>query len=364
MKFAGNHGLWRFFTFATLVKICAVSFYFGYRNAVNESSAVNEIKSSTNVAASDCTTPTEISATMRREIDSRVKEELSRVQKESYTGKIFPDTVKEYAVGALRVSREEMLKTYDFGVPFKQTPGIDTEVIILYNKQTSLPSDGELKNAAIHGKNSEMAKASVSGAMESCDSLNVIFTPLWKNEPECQLLIGNFESYHINRWLRMPEFNKTNGKNRQLNHTLPLRHVGRITVNKGIDEFELPELYKNFQRGEKGLVLEHFDRLGIFLENVDSILKDLKELLERRHVVRDNTVVVLTVNAGQSELLSNFICSARSRGLDTGNILVFPTDEASNKLAQGLGIATYWDAANLGGLPSGEAKAYGDPTFA
>jgi hypothetical protein len=97
---------------------------------------------------------------------------------------------------------------------------------------------------------------------------------------------------------------------------------------------------------------------------VDSVLNDLRDLLKHRNVVRDNTVVVLTVNAGQSELLSNFVCAARSRGFDTGNILVFPTDEETYQLARGLGVATYFDEKNLGGLPSEEAMVYGDRTFA
>jgi hypothetical protein len=70
------------------------------------------------------------------------------------------------------------------------------------------------------------------------------------------------------------------------------------------------------------------------------------------------------VNAGQSELLSNFVCAARSRGFDIGNVLVFPTDEETNKLARGLGLATYFDEKNLGDLPSEEAVVYGDRTFA
>ncbi|KAL7545786.1 hypothetical protein ACHAWF_009132 [Thalassiosira exigua] len=204
--------------------------------------------------------------------------------------------------------------------------------------------------------------------MERCDSLNVIFMKLGSPVPECSILIGNFESYHINRWLRMPEFDRFNakGNKRQVNHTFPLRHTGRIVLPKGIDEFDGPDMWKHYQSREKGqiTVTAHFGALRVFLENVDSVLKDLKKLLEQRNVVRNNTVVVMTVNAGQSELLSNFVCAARSKGFDTGNVLVFPTDRESHSMAQGLGIASYFDAKSLGSLPSGEAKVYGDPIFA
>ena len=351
-------------TIATLLSICTICFYFGYINAVNERKSTaqhHNINAAVVNTIADCTTPTEISATLRQQIDARVKEELERREKESYTKKIFPDTTREFAVGALRVLRDDFLDRYDFGVPRKKAE--DSEAIILYNTRTSLPS-GSLKNEAIQGQSTgEIATASVSDAMENCDTLNVIFTAIG-TQPDCHVLIGNFESYHINRWLRMPEFHGQKPKERILDRSLPLRHFGRITIPKnGVDEFDLPELWKNERRRQPGFLLQHFDRLKIFLENVDSVLKELKELLEKRHVVRENTVVVLTVNAGQSELLSNFICAARSRGLDTGNVLVFPTDEESYKLAQGLGVATYFDVKNLGILPSGEAKAYGDPIF-
>mmetsp|Transcript_34215 Transcript_34215/g.72007 ORF Transcript_34215/g.72007 Transcript_34215/m.72007 type:complete len:614 (+) Transcript_34215:52-1893(+) len=368
-------GFLRFFTFATLLKICAVSFYFGYRNAINENNdtyknAINETNESPAAAAdgstADCV-PTKISASIRQRIDSRLKEELTRIQKESYTQRIFPDTTKEYAVGALRVPRLDLLEAYDFGVPTKPNLDKDMESIILYNTRKSLPSDQKLQRLAVQGQNDGIAQASVSDAMDSCDAMNVIFTKLAdKNpeQPECQLLIGNFESYHINRLQRMPLFTDQNKKQRQFNHTLPLRHTGRLILPKGLDEFDLPEFWNNYKKKHKGFLLQHFDALQIFLDNVDSILKDLTELLQKRNVVRDNSVVVMTVNAGQSELLSNFICAAKSRGFDTSNVLVFPTDEESYKLAQGLGVATYFDRKNLGSLPSGEAKFYGDPIFA
>jgi len=392
---ACNRG-WRLFAVAALLKICAASFYFGYRNsayeynkidnnAVGNSARENEVDA--NVAV-DCATTlpeiSELSASLRRKISQRMKEEFARGDElfadtaggeestrgdQTQNGKLFPDTVRGFVVGALRVSTDEMLKNYDFGVPIRkllprEREG-ERESIILYNTLASVPSNDKLEKDAIYGVNGEMAKVSVSEAMERCDTLNVIFTAL-NNDTDCHLLIGDFESYHINRWVRMPVFDFHNKKQqRGLDHALPLRHAGRITQNKnGVDIFELPDVWGNFKKGQKGILLEHFDRMKTFLENVDDVLKDVKELLKLRNVVRDNTVVVLTVNSGQSELLSNFICGARSRGFDTGNVLVFPTDEQSHKLAQGLGVASYFDEKNFGKMPIGAAHAYGDYIFA
>ena len=39
----------------------------------------------------------------------------------------------------------------------------------------------------------------------------------------------------------------------------------------------------------------------------------------------------------------NFACSARARGLDISNVLVFATDEETKELAEGVGLAAYFD---------------------
>lgn len=39
----------------------------------------------------------------------------------------------------------------------------------------------------------------------------------------------------------------------------------------------------------------------------------------------------------------NFACSARARGLDISNILVFATDEETKELAEGVGLTAYFD---------------------
>jgi hypothetical protein len=61
---------------------------------------------------------------------------------------------------------------------------------------------------------------------------------------------------------------------------------------------------------------------------------------------KDNTVIVMVCNTGQSDLLINFICSARARGFgDVVNekVLVFATDEGMLKIARGLGLNAFYD---------------------
>jgi hypothetical protein len=365
----------------TLLLLCALSFYSGYINAINEDTQPHLHRSE-----ADCAK--EATSEIQQRINARVQEEL---QKLSPTSKrksrhelakddgdaIFPKaTTGEYAAGILRVSKAELLLEYDFGVPNKHKPGEDdTDAIILYNHAHALPSGRTLLHEAIHGRiengHQVIANATASSALSKCDTMNVVYMPLQNTAttnrfPECYVMISDFESYHINRWMRVPDFATVlKGKDRVLNHNLPLRHVGRITLaTKGVDELDVPLLWDNFEKREKSFLFEHFDIVRTYLENVNSVLKDLKKILKDRNVVKsDNTVIVMTVNQGQSELLSNFICSARRKGFDVGSVLVFPTDEESKTLADGLGVATYYDEKNFGRLPTGEAKVYGDPIF-
>jgi len=85
---------------------------------------------------------------------------------------------------------------------------------------------------------------------------------------------------------------------------------------------------------------QHQDILLKYLTNLDDIKRDLGSILKK--IAIENTIIVSTVNKGQSELLMNFVCSSRSRGFDLGNFLVFPTDLFSKELAEGLGIAAYY----------------------
>ena len=93
--------------------------------------------------------------------------------------------------------------------------------------------------------------------------------------------------------------------------------------------------------GKSSNVMKHWNRLLPFFQNVDSILEDLGGIL--KGIARNNAVVVLTCNMGQSALLMNFACNARRRGFDLGNVLVFPSDVETKDLAEGLGLTTYYD---------------------
>lgn len=355
-------------TLIILVKISAISFYLGYINAINETS--NNI-SNVKEGKDDVKCATKITPSLQQKIDSRVSKELDATSEslKTHTDKLFPDTVKSYAAGILSVSGKEFLSdpNYDFGVPFKDGHAL-ADALILYNNEKAIPNS--LRHDAINGDTQgHIAKTSVSTALSNCDAMNVIFLPIGYTSTrppmnDCYTIVGNFEDYHINRWLRMPNFDTTDRHERELQHSHPLRHFGRITLPKGVNEIDVPNFWDNSKQGRKGFVLQHFDALKTFFETSDTVQQELGELITKRKAVRNNTVVVMTVNIGQSELLANFVCNARSRGLDISNVVVFPTDVESKTLAEGLGMTTYYDEKNLGSLPKGEAKFYGDHIFA
>ena len=99
----------------------------------------------------------------------------------------------------------------------------------------------------------------------------------------------------------------------------------------GVEEFTFP--------GPRHLLL-HRDILLNYLTNLNKVQVELARILQK--IAINNTVIVSTVNKGQAELLINFVCSSRSRGLDFSNLIVFPTDLYSKVLAESLGLATFY----------------------
>lgn len=191
-----------------------------------------------------------------------------------------------------------------------------------------------------------MPHLSAVDATENCETMNVVLIDNPGPTQQCIALVGGqYQSYHVQRWMRMGE----NG----LDHQMPLRMVGRAMRKNGFDEMMLPKTQH---------VDTHQELLRTYLENIKSIRQRLKPIAEMTAV--DNTIVVLTCNKGQSELLMNFACSSRSRGFELHNVLVFPTDRETDALARGLGLTTFYEESIMGSIPSKEAEKYGDGIFA
>ena len=108
--------------------------------------------------------------------------------------------------------------------------------------------------------------------------------------------------------------------------------VGRATNDVGYNEFRVPE--DEFR-------LKHQSRLHDFVSSFKEIVKEIHPIAE--NIVRDNTVVVMVVNLGQIDLLINFVCSARNRQLDIGNVFVFAVDKECYEITKKIGLTSYYD---------------------
>jgi hypothetical protein len=286
-------------------------------------------------------------------IEMQVKEEVAKHKTNTDASKNniksqqrrFPNTMQKFANGIGRINKDKLNELFDFGNPLNTGKGTGQEdALIIYHSKGAIPTDESLAHSVTFDDGNGIPLLDAQTATENCDAMNVVFTANPGNTRQCTALIGNYESYHIQRWMRVDTVKST-----PIDPTLPLQLVSRGYASRGKANFYAPP-----SDGKFSPVKRHWEQLKTFLQNVDNVLKDLKPILEK--VARNNAVVVLTVNMGQSSLLMNFACSARRRGFDLGNVLVFPTDVESKKLAEGLGLATYYDEKNMGPLPTQEAR--------
>ena len=112
---------------------------------------------------------------------------------------------------------------------------------------------------------------------------------------------------------------------------------------------------------------KYWNVLTDYLSRLPSTLDRLKPIAERAasgHRSGRRAVVVMVCNYGQSGLLFNFVCSARSRGIDLSNVLLFATDGKVADLARSLNLHVFDVGDTFGEMPEQAAKSYGDKVFA
>jgi len=224
----------------------------------------------------------------------------------------FSPGMADFATGAVKTNKHAFLKEFDYGYPEEQaTSRGSAEVLILYNRKNYIPKD--VADAAMqeNGNGIPFVKDPVA-ATEQCDHMNVVVT-----QAPCLAVMSSYESYHVQRWLRI------DGK---------LKHVGRGATNRGGDQFRPPKIDDTNK---------HWAMLQQYFDALDETIKELRPITERIKI--NNAIIVMVCNFGQSSLLMNFACSSWARGLDIGNVLVFATDKETLELAESLGMAAYYD---------------------
>jgi hypothetical protein len=228
-------------------------------------------------------------------------------------------------------------------------------------------------------------------AVENCDIVNVILTSSTHGSrtKQCMAILSQYENSHIMKFMRMrkktrnepmlydnnihvrPHGNddENDEKIRQMNmlyrdsDSIQHPHFQLIaTTHKpnGRIDFPIPSFYDE--------ILVFWNILQNYFMNVPLVRKEIQEMIttsmnivnydennhdpiidrhsnndNNNHNYMDNTVIVMVCNYGQSELLMNFVCAARSRHMDTSNILVFTTDIETTHIVQALGLHCYYD---------------------
>jgi len=254
----------------------------------------------------------------------------------------FPDSIHKIAVGMTLVPRADFTSKFDMGVPLQQTKPGNDKVLILYSKDAQPTNDYSTTQ-----QGDVPLIADSNEATANCDFLNVILTDVGQGRRQCVAIVGQHESFHIQRWMRIPP-----NRDGTVDSKAPLEYVGRLMDTDGSNDFHQPDDQER---------LKHWELIRIFMNSRDAMLKKLYPIAHK--IARMNTLVVMFSNHGQSELIINFCCNARARNLDISGILVFATDLETKELLEGLGLTVFYDEHNFGGLPSKAAASYGDQTF-
>lgn len=252
--------------------------------------------------------------------------------------------MEKYLVGMARTDKMEFVSELDLGVPIedpsKNRQGQrESDVLLLYQKDSALPEHYKKQKESV-------PKYTTEKALEHCDHVNIVLSDRG-NRKQCWAILPQYESYNIQKWMRVEP---TKSK---LNDQMPLQLVGRGAKTNGVNDF-LPPSQKHIEQS--------ISHLTTYFKNLDSSLQQLKPLLQTIATPR-KSVTVMIVNFGQSELLVNFVCAARSRNLDISSLLVFATDMETKELAESLELTVFFDEPNFGNMPKQAAKQYGDRFF-
>jgi len=164
---------------------------------------------------------------------------------------------------------------------------------------------------------------------------------------------GHSTPYHINRFLKGGYKAKKWGKKSAVPEG-EWEFVSRLTSKSGSNEGAPP--------GD-GSIKTHRKALNRFLTSVDDVESKLRPILAKAAKARgDNTVMTMTMNAGMTDLVLNFVCSAKRAGHSIDHLVLFPTDQEAVEVAKSLGVA-HFSHPSFGDFPKEEARSYGDNTF-
>lgn len=274
-----------------------------------------------------------------------------------------------YIRGIITVRKEDFHSIIDPGYPLSfgdqknDDFGGDT-VVLMYGSDKALPTnDTQALMAMLVNKSDSFPDEPIKAddAMEHCQELDVISIPARPSKqkaPTCWAFVpGQPQSYHIQKWVRVAD--EANGTSRGASEMSPLRLVAR-----GYDPKQTAAEIENGKKefASAAEIKKHRKWLGSYLSSVDSLVEELKPVAQKTANAQKQ-VIAMAVNTGQKEIMLNFACAARSRGLSLKHVLVFVMDQDLVPIVEDLGMSAFYNAEFFGALPSNDPKEFGDTIF-
>ena len=326
---------------------------------------------------------------------SKKAEELSNKQRP-------PKELEKLIKAMAHTSKQDFVNSFDLGVPIDSSNnnlsvGTNDNVLLLYHSTNTIPnrilqkysseqdSPGFATNKTPTVPSSTNDETTtmipllpITEAVENCDIVNVILASSTHGSgtKQCMAIISQYENSHILKFMRMKQ--KRYGSGIHNNIVAPkskidendeeLRQMNMLYRDSDSvihPNFELiatthkPNGYIDFRIPSwDDETMVFWQILQTYLTHVSVVQKEILEIITMSmNVVHDNdadttnnnryymdsTVIVMVCNYGQSELLMNFVCTARSQHIDLSNILVFTTDLETTNIVTALGLHCYYD---------------------
>ena len=320
-------------------------------NSVRDSQLLSELDSCKALLASTSSSVVSLEKQLQQQLANQANNPASSAEKSfpilasASFGKTRWGGVSSVSISDL-LTRSSSNGGVDLGVPSLDESLLDHALV--FHHQKALPNDSA---------RSLTSSISVDEALKNCGEVDVLITQ-GRVDDHCLVVMENYPGSHIHRFMRLPEKRGDKEWSRPSDPSAPrwpLVRVGRNDDRKGSPDRDGSPTVRESK--------EHFRRLSNFFAEYEGVLKRLKPVLAP--LARQNTVVVMVANAGVMDMVGNFACSARSKGIDLSNVIVFATDKEALAIARDIGIAAFYDEDGTfgAGLPIESARGYGDGDY-
>lgn len=280
----------------------------------------------------------------------------SNLRPETTTDWMPPAAMRNFLYGMGRVRRKEFVEKFDTGhgidPEFKKKEGEyreDEEVLLLYSSPSAFPSNWtESRDSTV---------MPVKTAVQNCRELRVLHLPRKRHKSllhapaNCLAVVGNWGNHHVPRFTQIGQ-----GRRMRFEH-IPAYRGPKSIPTTAIDEAASEELAH---------YISIFPQVLKRLEPVAASVAKQSSSVEKKGKKKKpsrGTIIIMVANQGHSMFLINFVCAARSRGLDMSHILLFATDLTTQELANDLGLTSYYDQDLFGKLPTSAAVNYTDINY-